>query len=270
MRRLPGLLLAAALLAPATAEAQGIGERLRRAARGVGNVARTLLPISTDKEVEIGRGIAATIAGRFPVSHDTLLTAYLNLVGLTVAGEAPRPDIAYRFAVLETPLVNAFAAPGGYVFITRGALELLRSESELAAVLAHEVGHVNRRHVIEQIRRADFMREMSDQTGITGERLGRVVGQGSNVLFTGLSRTDELEADSIGFELAASAGYHPGGLAAFIGRLESRREGPARELFATHPLPAERLAHLAVLAQRRGDSVGVRLEDRFRRVLGNK
>lgn len=264
--RAAAVALALVLLAPRPAHAQ-IGDRLRRVFRGAGQVARTMLPISTDKETEIGRGIAATIAGRFPVSQDTALTAYVNLVGLTVAGESPRPDVAYRFAVLETPQVNAFAAPGGYVFVTRGALDLMQNEAELAAVLAHEVGHVNRRHVIEQIRRADFMREMGDQTGITGERLGRVVGQGTNVLFTGLSRDDELQADSIGFELATGAGYAPGGLAAFIGRLETRREGPAAELFATHPPPAARLERLAAQQQRRGASGGALLPDRFQAVV---
>jgi beta-barrel assembly-enhancing protease len=261
-------LLFAALLVPSTARAQSIGDRLRRAARNVGDVARTLLPISTDKEIEIGRGIAATIAGRFPVSQDTQLTLYVNLVGLTVAGESPRTDIAYRFAVLETPQVNAFAAPGGYIFITRGALELIQNEAELAGVLAHEVAHVNRRHVIEQIRKADFMREVRDQAGLTGARLDRVVGQGSNVLFTGLSRGDEMEADSLGLELAASAGYDAGGLAGFVGRLETRREGPARELFATHPPPSVRLARLAALAQRINQRGGMVLEERYRLALG--
>lgn len=260
--------IALAALSPRAADAQSIGDRLRRAARNVGSVARTLLPISTSKEIEIGRGIASTIAGRFPVSQDTALTAYVNLVGLTVAGEAPRSDVAYRFAVLETPMVNAFAAPGGYIFITRGAIDLMQNESELAGVLAHEVGHVNQRHVIEGIRKSDFMREVRDQAGLTGSQLDRVVGQGSNVLFTGLSRGDELEADSIGIELAASAGYDPGGLAAFIGRLETRREGAARELFATHPPPAVRLQKLRSVAERDHLSGGVVLGERFRKAVG--
>jgi predicted Zn-dependent protease len=259
--------VAAVALVPASLGAQNIGDRLRRAAEGVGSLARTLLPISTDKEIEIGRGIASTVAGRFPISQDSALTEYVNLVGLTVAGEMPRPDIAYRFAVLQTPAVNAFAAPGGYIFITRGALELIQNEAELAGVLAHEVGHVNRRHVIEQIRKADLMREVRDQAGITGERLDRVVGQGSNVLFTGLSRDDELQADSLGIELAASAGYDPAGLAAFVSRLETRREGAARELFATHPPSAARLARLAAVAQRSRLSGGVALEERYRAAL---
>jgi len=263
------LLVALGLAAtPAAARAQSIFDRLRHAAGSVGSVARTLLPISTDKEIEIGRGIAATIAGRYPVSQDTALTAYVNLVGLTVAGEDPRPDIVYRFAVLETPTVNAFSAPGGYIFITRGALDLMENEAELAGVLAHEVGHVNKRHVIEQLRRSDFMQSVQDQTGITGAKLQQVVGQGSNVLFTGLSRDNELQADSVGIELAASAGYDPGGLAAFIGRLASHGEGITRDLMATHPPPAVRIQKLQDLARREHLTGGVLLTDRFRKAMG--
>ena len=261
---------AAACLAAGTAadaRAQGILDRLRQAA----NIARTLLPISTEKEVEIGRGIAATIAGRYPVSTDTALTRYVNLVGLTVAAVDPRGDIGYHFAVLETPDVNAFAAPGGYVFVTRGALGLMRSESELAGVLAHEVGHVNRKHVINGIRKSDTMRAVKDQLDISGQVLDQVVGAGANALFTGLSRDDELEADSLGLEYASAAGYDPGGLAAFIGRLNAHAgEGPVSEFFATHPTPDERVQRLDGIARREHLEPGAVLEARFRQATGRR
>ena len=252
-------LLGAAAAGPAAA--QSLLDRIRQ----VASVARTLLPISTDKEVEIGRGIAATIAGRFPVSTDAALTRYVNLVGLTVASQAPRADITYRFGVLETPIVNAYAAPGGYIFITKGSLDLIRSESELAGVLAHEVGHVNRRHVIEQIRKSDTMREVKSSLDLQGSALDHVVGAGTDALFTGLSRGDELEADSLGLEYASSAGYDPGGLAAFIGRLDQHAgEGPVSEFFATHPKPNERVERLHSIAQREGLRGGVVLAERYR------
>jgi len=255
-------LLAATAASPATA--QGILDRLRQAA----NIARTLLPISTAKEVDIGRGIAATIAGRFPVSTDTALSRYVNLVGLTVASQDPRGDIEYRFAVLETPTVNAYAAPGGYIFVTRGALALMQSEAELAGVLAHEVGHVNRKHVINQIRKSDTMREVRDQLDIQGATLDRVVGTGSNALFMGLSRGDELEADSAGIEYASAAGYDPGGLAAFITRLDRHAgEGPVTEFFATHPQPGERTERLNAIAGRENLPPGAVLAERFRKIV---
>ena len=268
-RRAAVFLGAVALLsavATAPAAGQSLFDRLRQAA----SVARTLLPISTEKEIEIGRGIAATIAGRFPVSTDAGLTRYVNLVGLTVASQAPRGDITYRFAVLETPIVNAYAAPGGYIFITKGSLDLIRSEAELAGVLAHEVGHVNRRHVIEQIRKSDTMREVKNTLDLQGFVLDRVVGTGANALFTGLSRGDEMEADSLGLEYASSAGYDPGGLAAFIGRLDQHAgEGPVSEFFATHPKPNERVDRLNSIARREGLPGGVMLADRYRATVGH-
>ena len=256
------VLLGAAAAAPLAA--QNPFDRIRRAAQTAAAVGRTMLPISTPKEIEIGRGIAATVAGRYRVVDDTALTRYVNLVGLAVAGEDPRSDITYRFAVLETPVVNAFASPGGYVFITRGALDLIESESELAGVLAHEVGHVNRRHVIEQIRKSDTMRAVRDQVNVSGAVLDQVVGTGANALFTGLSRDDELQADSLGFEYAASAGYDPSGLASFIARLDRHAgEGPVAELFATHPRAAERLERLEQIAAQAGYQAGPTLTDRY-------
>jgi len=254
-------------IAPAgAARAQSILDRLRQAA----SVARTLLPISTAKEIEIGRDIAATIAGRYPVSTDEALTRYVNLVGLTVASVDPRGDITYHFAVLETPDVNAFAAPGGYIFVTRGALGLMQNEAELAGVLAHEVGHVNRRHVINQIRKSDTMREVRDQLDLEGAVLDQVVGTGANALFMGLSRGDEMEADSLGLEYASAAGYDAGGLAAFVSRLNAHAgEGPVADFFATHPKPDERVQALDAIAAREHLVGGVDLASRFRRFVRN-
>ena len=245
--------------------AQNPLDRLRRAASAAANIGRTFLPISPEKESDIGRGVAATVAGRYPVSRDTAITRYVNLVGLAVASVDPRGDIAYHFAVLDTPDVNAFASPGGYIFITRGALSLIESEAELAGVLAHEVGHVNRRHVIEGLRKSDTMRAVRDQADLNGGVLDQVVGAGANTLFTGLSRGDELEADSLGFEYAAAAGYDPGGLASFVARLNRHSgEGPVSELFATHPRPDERLSQLTRIAQRDHYPSAEVLEDRYR------
>jgi beta-barrel assembly-enhancing protease len=234
------------------ADAQSLKDRLKKAAAKVtetgqkvteaGLTVGTVLPIDAEKEIEIGRGIAATVAGRYRVSTDAKLNEYINLVGLVVAAEAPRADIAYRFAVLETTDVNAFAAPGGYIFITKGALNLIENEAELAGVLAHELGHVNRRHVIEQIRKVDVLREVREQSGIEGDKLDKVVGAGANVLFTGLSRSDEAEADSLALQYVSSAGYDARGFADFITRLGTRSsESRMGELLSTHPRPSERM-----------------------------
>jgi predicted Zn-dependent protease len=253
------------------ADAQSITDRLKKAAEKAGEVALTagtLLPIDARKETEIGQGIAATVAGRYRMSNDSALNEYVNLVGLAVAGEAPRTDIAYRFAVLETPVVNAFAAPGGYIFITRGSLNLIESEAELAGVLAHELAHVNRKHVIEQIRKADVMRELREQSGIEGEKLDKLVGHGSNVMFTGLSRADEEQADSLALEYVSSVGYSTEGLKAFVTKLGANAsETRLSELMSTHPRPSERLKNIDRMITRLG-AAGEMLTDRYRSFMG--
>jgi predicted Zn-dependent protease len=271
--------LALILALAGNAHAQSLKDRLKKAAAKVtetgqkvvdaGLTAGTLLPIDTEKEIEIGRGIAATVAGRYRVSTDEALTEYVNLVGLVVAAQAPRGDIAYRFAVLESKDVNAFAAPGGYIFITKGALELIENEAELAAVLAHELGHVNRRHVIEQIRKTDVMREVREQSGIQGDKLDKVIGHGAGVLFTGLSRGDEAEADSLAVEYVAATGYDTRGLASFVKRLGERSsEGRLGELLSTHPKPSDRLVAIDRISARSGSS-GQLLSERYRAAVRN-
>ena len=142
------LLSVIASVSPADAQ---LLDRVKKATEIAQRAAPAVITISTEQEVEIGRDIAATIAGYYGVVQDPELTRYVNLVDLAVASVDPRTDIAYRFAVLDSDDVNALAAPGGYVFVTRGALALMNDEAMLAGVLGHEVGHVNRRHVVKEI-----------------------------------------------------------------------------------------------------------------------
>jgi predicted Zn-dependent protease len=227
------------------AEAQLL-DRIKKAAGIAQRTAPAVITISAEQEVEIGRGIAATIAGYYGVVQDSELTRYVNLVGLAVASVDPRTDIAYRFAVLDSDDVNALAAPGGYVFVTRGALALMNDEAMLAGVLGHEVGHVNRRHVVKEIRaraRTELgLEEITEQINLTGEEyLEQTIQLGTTALFMGLSRGDELEADAYGVEVAAGAGYDPNGLTRFLAALPNA-EAERRSLLAkTHPDIDDRL-----------------------------
>ncbi|WP_428623529.1 M48 family metalloprotease, partial [Sedimenticola sp.] len=105
-----------------------------------------------EAEIKVGREIAARILGRFGVLEDARLTRYVNLVGKSVALNASRPEIEFRFAILDTQSVNAYAAPGGYIFVTKGALDLMQDEAELAGVLAHEIAHVTEKHIVDELR----------------------------------------------------------------------------------------------------------------------
>lgn len=252
--RVSAALVVLALTAGATpTEAQILDRILDRAEKvkeTAEKIGTAVVPVSTEQEIEIGRGIAATVAGHYGVSRDSTLTEYVTLVGLTVAAVEPRPDIAYRFAVLDTDEVNAFAAPGGYIFVTRGALALMEDESMLAGVLAHEVGHVNTRDVIEEIqskaRTALGIEEAADRVDITGEAyLQAAVQTGAGALFMGLSREDELEADGYGARTAAAVGYDPNGLRRFVERLDAASGEEVSLLSKTHPDAADRIEALS-------------------------
>ncbi len=248
-RRSVAILALALGLMPIPARAQlldkvlGKAEKAKQVAEKVGGA---VVPISTEQEVELGRGIAATVAGYYGVDRDSTLTAYVNLVGTTVAGIDPRPDIAYRFAVLATDDVNAFAAPGGYVFVTRGALALMDDEAMLAGVLAHEVGHVDHKDVIHEIqsraRTSLGIQEAADRVDITGEEyLQKAIESGASALFMGLSREAEIAADTSGVRVASAAGYDPSGLRRFVERLR-HADGEHISLFKkTHPDVDDRL-----------------------------
>ncbi|HEY7530713.1 MAG TPA: M48 family metalloprotease [Gemmatimonadota bacterium] len=265
-------MLAAWAAAPASAPAQVFDKLLEAGEKAaeVAGKAGAVLPIGAEEETAIGRGVAATLAGYYTLDRDSALTAYVNLVGLAVAASDPRPDVRYRFGVLGTDQVNAMATPGGYVFVTRGALALMESEAELAGVLAHEVGHVNEKHVVEEIQdraRTELGTELAGKAlNADPEALDKVVGLGTNVLFLGLSREDELEADSLGVVYASRAGYDPAGLGAFVRKLEANESRPLlKQLGATHPKPADRLKLIdRVAGKAAGGPAAPVLAERFR------
>lgn len=243
---------------------------------GLVNIGASALPIGPEKERQIGFGIAATVAGRYELVDDAELNRYVNLVGQAVAQQSIRGgEVAFRFGVLDTEDVNAFAAPGGYIFVTRGALSLLESEADLAGVLAHEVAHVDQKHVLDEIRRSSVMESVRDETQLSGALLDAISEFGSSLLFTGLSREDEMEADSLGLLYATATGYQPGGLAAFLAKLVEAEEQEAagmREWTASHPSTAERLEALRGQMSRAGlraDS-GTAAAERFRQYVGSR
>lgn len=268
---------AAVLLAGAApAEAQiwrEVQERAGQVLDTAEKVGAAVVPISTEQEIEIGRGVAATVAGHYTLSRDSTLHRYVNLVGNAVASADPRPDVVYRFAVLDSDEVNAFAAPGGYVFVTRGALALMEDEAMLAGVLAHEVAHVNQRDVVKEIQdraRTELgIREAAERVDVTGEAyLEQAIGLGANALFMGLSREDEIEADSIGMRMASDTGYDRSGIERFIERLDDHSDEESLSLLEkTHPDPDDRLdsvrqAMRRIPADRAGKVVAA---ERFRR-----
>jgi predicted Zn-dependent protease len=273
------VIVAAAALAAApltlSSPAAAQGGILNRLGRAAGGAVAGSFPIGLQKEREIGRGVAATVAGRWKVTNDTTLTNYVNMVGTVVAQQSPRyTEVPFRFAVLDTDDINAFAAPGGYIFITRGALEIMDSEAELAGVLGHEVSHVDQKHVLDQIRKGNIIQGAKSEADLNGFLLDQAVGKLTSLLFMGLAPEDEMESDSLGLMYASAAGYRGDGLITFIRKLQPERlpQGRRRfltEMTKTHPDPDARIAALQrqAAAEHIDLSAGQLLDDRFRRYV---
>jgi predicted Zn-dependent protease len=267
-RRLAVLALGAALSACSSLQQLEIPSL-----EGLARITQQALPIDPEKEREIGFGIAATVAGRYRLVQNEPLLRYVNLVGQAVAQQSVRGgEVSFRFGVLDTDEVNAWAAPGGYVLLTKGALALMESEAELAGVLAHELAHVDQKHVIEEIRRSAVFQQATDETQLQGALLDRISEAGTTLLFTGLSRGDELQADSLGLMYAAAAGYRTDGLLQFLRHLqgaEGTGSAGLREIVATHPPTADRLLAVERQLARSGAVQGAEGGARFRGAMGS-
>jgi predicted Zn-dependent protease len=207
--------------------------------------------ISENQEIAMGKESDVQIRREYGIYADAKLGAYVESVGRTLVPHTHRPQLSYHFAILDTPVVNAFAVPGGYVYVTRGILALMGSEAELAVVLGHELGHVNARH---SVRRMSEM--MLAQVGLavgsvlseTFAKAAGLAGVGVQILFLKFSRDDERQADMLGVEYARKGVYNPGEMIAFFGSLEKMGDlsgGHALPGFlSTHPLTSERIENV--------------------------
>lgn len=241
------LVLAVAVLvagaAPALAQLGQIGSGLLKAKQIAD------LKITEEQEVEIGRQVSEAIRTRYGVVQDERVHRYVTLVGLAHVVRSTRPDLPWRFIVLDTDGVNAFAAPGGFVHITRGALALMETEAELAGVLGHEIVHVTEKHTINAIQKSkakELGADMAPGGGLSKAALSKLADAATGAVLAGFGRAEELESDEAGLALSSRIGYAPQGLGAFLARLKARNSGSAekRGLFASHPEMDERLARL--------------------------
>ena len=199
-------------------------------------------------EIAVGREIAGRVLGAAPLVADPGLQSYINQVGRWIALQTERPDLPWHFGVIDSPAINAFAAPGGYVLITRGLYEILDSEAQLAGVLGHEIGHIVRRHHITVMQKSAAVSAGARivQRDSRSQFLNNLIGTGAEVMARGLDKSAEFESDQIGVILAARAGYSPYGLVEVLHKLAARgaSDTSLALLFNTHPAPGERLSQL--------------------------
>jgi predicted Zn-dependent protease len=205
---------------------------------------------SPEQDVELGKASAEEIERQAPVLRDERIAAYVQSLGERIAANAPGYRFKYKFIVVAAPEVNAFALPGGYVFVNTGAIAASRSEGELAAVLAHEISHVALRHGTTQASKTYLVKTgLSVLEALTGGRaseFGRRVNDSASAaavaLFTRFNRAAEIQADIEGARLMAAAGYDPRDMADFFETLGERGGEHARETPNDHPETASRVA----------------------------
>ena len=250
------LLLLATLAAAAPAQAQFRLPNLdiNRLMDTVKNVKKAVTEIDEPEEIEIGQDVASRLLGAAPLVADAGLQRYVNHVGRWLATQTERPDLPWRFGVLDAPQLNAFAVPGGTIFITRGMLERMKSEAELAGVLAHEIVHVLRKHHLKAIQKnaktalagEALNQALEERGGVAREKL---IAFGTEMYGRGLDKADELEADRLGVVIAARGGYDPYGLPMVIQTLQAMNpeDSGIALMFKTHPAPGERLGALEAM-----------------------
>jgi predicted Zn-dependent protease len=228
---------------------------------------------SPEEETRIGRQIAGNLLGAVPLVHDDKLQRYVNLVGDWVAQQSGRKDITWHFGVLDTEDINAFAAPGGYIFVTRGLYRRLNNEAELAGVLAHEIAHVTLKHHLKVLKQSSLIGALgqaaSNKAKGSDQVVQNLIGNGAEIMARGLDKNAEFEADRVGIVFAARAGYDPWGLPEVLQDLAGLPPKDSRTslLYKAHPLPADRLAALGEAVGSRLDAVqGKDLPGRFYRI----
>lgn len=242
------LAAALALAAPAHAQLNLRDINVNRLVDTVKNVGKATREMNQEEEIALGRDVAARLVGAAPLVADARVQRYVNNVGRWLASQTERADLPWKFGVLDAPQVNAFAVPGGTIFITRGLLDKMGSEAELAGVLGHEIAHVLRKHHVKAIQKGALASLSGDAAGaaltnVNPEARHKLVAFSTEMYSRGLDKGDELEADRLGVVIAARGGYDAYGLPSVLQTLQAMNasDSALALMFKTHPAPGERL-----------------------------
>lgn len=225
------------------------------------NLTKATREVDEPEEIRIGQEFAATLLGAKPLVNNPPLQRYVNTLGRWLALQTDRSDLPWTFGVLDDAGFNAFATPGGYIFVTNGLIERMRSEAELAGVLAHEISHVLKKHHLSAVQKNAGFALVGEVLSATGkgnpEARDALVNIGRKLYASGLDQGDEFEADRLGVVIAARAGFDPYGLPAVLQTLQgqSAADGNFSLLFKTHPAPGARIEMLDTLMKERFETL---------------
>lgn len=248
MKKLALAFIALAIATPAWAQFGAIDRAINNAQK-VKKLAD--LSISDAEERQIGEQVSTQLIARFGVFQDAAVTKYVSLVGNVLAQVSTKPNLQWEFIVLDTEGVNAFAAPGGFVFVTKGLLGLMKNEAELAGALGHEVIHITARHSINAIKKSNAISlgadEVSAQGGLGQSVITRIAQRAyGDIVDNMFSREDEKDSDENGVQLANKVGYAAAGLSSTLTKVMERNKDQkeANGIFASHPAIMERITNI--------------------------
>lgn len=245
---------------------------------------KTFSDITPEQEYFIGRAVGATIVSKFKVYDQARATEYINLLGQGLAMASTKPETfgGYHFLILDSDEINAFAAPGGFIFLSRGMLRLCKSEDDVAAVLAHEIGHVELQHALRAIKGSRLTSALTTLAvegakSFGGEQLAQLteafegsIGDITGTLMnSGYARKQEYQADASAVRILKAMGYDPLALARVLNEMQQHLKPDGHDFAATHPPPQDRVKDVEKLA---GDvaagTMPAARQKRFARALG--
>ena len=210
--------------------------------------------VSESQEIEMGRQTAVAAEAQLGLVDDAALQDYVNRIGLSMASVSERPELPWQFGVVDDPTPNAFAAPGGFIYVTRGMLALMSNEAELATVLGHEIGHVTARHSVSMISRQQLAQLGLGLGSILSPeiaQLGELASAGLSALFMSYGRDAERQADDLGFRYALAQGYDVTQMADVFASLQrigdASGRSPVPAWMSTHPYPEERITRIEAM-----------------------
>lgn len=261
-----------------------VGDYAASAVKGVTAVAHAAEDFNPQQEYYIGRAVGAMLLAKYHPYNNAAANAYVNEVGQSLAmfSDMPQTYGGYHFLVLDSAEINAFAAPGGLIFITRGMLRCCSGENALAAVLAHEIGHVQNKDALRAIKRARTTEalaiiggeavkhvgggQLSQLSSIFADSIGDIM---TTMVNNGYSRTLEYQADKTAVAILTRTGYNPAGLPDMLAEMQKRLTPGGADFAKTHPAPADRISELASLARVAEINEPAVRAARFKAALGN-